>query len=224
MKADLHWTNEEWLASAKSNLKWLNERASSERKMMFLRHSHREVISDHSAQLSTELTDLGKRMSYELGLRLPLGHPVRIFHSFVTRCFQTAENIARGIRNSGGNVIDLEPLVVIASPDIFDEAVWSNLQPDGKNITDYVNNWADGKFGEMIEDFEHYRTRLLEATLGRLSNASEPEFHIHISHDLSLMALKRIILNRALVDSDRESFLGGVSISFDRNGIRHQSF
>jgi broad specificity phosphatase PhoE len=223
LNSETTWDTIEWLSSARKNLDWINERSTSERVMLFLRHSHREVISDHSVQLSTELTELGKRMSFELGRKLPVERPVRVFYSFVPRCYQTADELSNGLKEIGGKVIEMEPLEVLVAPLISDEKVWDHLQPDGKNIAEYVNNWADGNFGSMIEDFSEYKTRLIDSTLGRLTSEKQAAFHIHVTHDLAVMALKRIILERSLESTDRESFLGGFAISIDEDGFQHQN-
>ena len=211
----MEWESLDWLASAKKLLEWVNSKPSDSKIMLLVRHSHREEIKDHRAQLSTELTDLGKRISYEMGKRLPINRPTHFFFSFISRCYQTAEEMANSIKKNGGEVIDLDPLPGLAAPEIYDDAVWSNLQPDGKNITDYVNNWADGNFGEMIEDFEKYRKRLLDDTISRLVDTEDMAIHIHITHDLAMMAAKRILLKRPVVIDDREPFLGTLGISID---------
>lgn len=213
------WDNLEWLSSARSIVEWVNQRPTEERIMIFLRHSHREVIQDHSTQFSTGLTDIGKRMSFEMGRRLPVHSPIRIFYSFIPRSSQTAEEIANGLRENGGKVVEYESIAILVMPEFNDEAVWENLQPDGKNVTEFVNRWADGEFGDMIESFGDYRSRLIETTLGRLMKEDEPTVHIHVSHDLGLMALKRILLQRPIGYEDREPFQGGICSAIDRVGV-----
>ncbi|MFX1368895.1 MAG: hypothetical protein ACFFAY_09880, partial [Promethearchaeota archaeon] len=168
--------------------------------------------------------EIGKRMSFELGRRLPVERPLRVYYSFVPRCYQTADEISNGFKEKGGEVIEIEPLAILVSPIIADDKVWGHLQPDGKNIADYVNNWADGNFGSMIEDFAEYEFRLVDDTLGRLASEKQAAIHVHVTHDLAVMALKRIMLKRPLTPSDREPFLGGFAISMDENGFRHQNF
>ncbi|MHA1960986.1 MAG: histidine phosphatase family protein [Candidatus Thorarchaeota archaeon] len=207
------WDSAEWLDGARRLVTWTNEVPRGNRMLLLVRHSHREVIEDHTAQLSTELTDLGRRMSYEMGRRLPVVRKALFFFSFVNRCYQTADEMAKGIREAGGDVIDLNPLPLLAAPDIADNDVWQELQPDGRNIAEFVNRWADGRFGEMIEGLEEYGTRLLEATVERLSMADGGVMHIHVTHDLALMAAKRTLLARPVEMDDRDSFLGGLGIA-----------
>jgi broad specificity phosphatase PhoE len=189
--------------------------------MVFLRHSQRDVIEDHSAQFSTGLTETGRQMSYEMGIRLPTDRPVRIFFSFVPRCHETAEELARGLNEKGGEIIESESLAILVMPEFCDEAVWENLQPDGKNITEFVNRWAEGEFGEMIESFPEYEARLIDATLGRLKEESDPVVHIHVTHDLAVMALKRIMLKETIGPEEREPFQGGICIAIDKKGTTH---
>ena len=209
------WDTEDWLESARNLVSWANSKEPEYRIMLLVRHSHREEIVDHSKQLSTGLTELGKKTSYEMGKRLSSVRPAHIFFSFVSRCYATAEELAKGFTETGGRIIDMDPLSILVTPEIYEESVWENLQPDGRNITDYVNNWGDGKFGDMIEEFDQYKVRLLSDTIKRLLDTTENQIHIHITHDLALMASKRIMMQRAIGYEDREPFLGGIGMSID---------
>jgi broad specificity phosphatase PhoE len=215
------WYRIDWLASARRLVEWIGQRPPEESVMLFLRHSHREEIPDHSVQFSTGLTEIGKQMSYEMGKKLPTNRPVRIFFSFVPRCYETAEALANGLKENGGEVVEFEAIPILVMPEFDDEAVWENLQPDGKNVTQFVNSWADGEFSNMIESFESYRGRLLEATIERLRSEYESVMHIHVTHDLALMSIKRILLQRTIGNQDREPYQGGICISINREGVSY---
>ena len=206
------WEGEDWLHSAKKLVQWASEATPDSRLMLLVRHSHRKTIENHTAQLSTELTPLGYRMSTEMGRRLALDRKTWIFFSFVTRCYQTADEMGKGLVEKGGVVEDLDTLAVLATPEVKDQEFWNELQPDGKNITDFVNRWGDGVFEEMVEPFDDYKGRLLNDTVERLREVPDGTMHIHITHDLALMATKRILLGRAVNISDREPFLGGIGV------------
>ena len=212
------WDSLDWVRNAKNIVEWVTSKPRDSKIMLIVRHSHRDEIEDHSVQLSTELTEIGKQMSFEMGKRLPTDKPVHFFFSFVSRCYQTAEEMSKGFTEVGGNIIDMDSLPILVKPEIIDESVWVNLQPDGKNITDFINNWADGKFGDKIEVFEEYQSRLLKDTLVRILSARQKEMHIHITHDLALMALKRILLKKPIEFVDREPFLGGLGIEIESEG------
>lgn len=190
------------------------ETVPKEQPLMFLvRHSHRETLKDYDQMTYGGLTELGKKMSFELGKRIPRKGKMHIYTSFVPRAAETAEAIAEGFTQQGGEVVDIDPLPSLASPQVNDVEFWSNLHPDGKNITDLVNTWVNGGYGEQIEPFDDYRERLLGDTVKRLISLEENIIHIHSTHDFAMMSAKRMLLNRPLVPEDREPYLGGMGIT-----------
>lgn len=214
------WLTESWLSSARNLVKWADSTQPQNRILLLVRHSHREVIDDHTAMLNTELTPLGLRMSKEFGRRLPTNRKTRMFCSFVSRCYQTADEISKGIRENGGEIEEFDAIAVLATPEVRDETVWQELQPDGRNVTDYVNLWGEGKFGNRIEPFEEYKPRLMNHLIRRLSTEEPGAMHVHVTHDLALMAAKRMFLGRPVAKSDREPYLGGIGVVLNDEGTR----
>lgn len=213
MDEEQSWTIPDWMSSAMNIANWVSLTPKESRIILLIRHSHREIIEDHTAQLSTELTPLGCEMSTGFGRRMPPDRLTRVFFSFVSRCYQTAEEITKGLRENGAEIREFDTLAILATPEIRDQSVWHELQPDGRNITDFINSWADGRFGDKIEPFEDYEVRLREDLLERVSQDADGAMHIHVTHDLALMAAKRIFLGRAVEWEDREPFLGGLAIA-----------
>ena len=179
MDTTSEWDSEEWLDSAKGTVKWANNTSRNSRVMLLVRHSHREPITDHMAQLSTELTPLGCRMSEEMGRRLPFDRRINLFFSFVSRCVQTAQEIGKGLSERGATIEDMDALAVLATPEVKEDKFWDGLQPDGKNITEFVNNWADGVYEGLVEPFEDYEERFLRDVIERISAAPAGAMHIH---------------------------------------------
>jgi broad specificity phosphatase PhoE len=213
------WENQDWVSSAKRILDWMSTVPQEQPLMFLVRHSHRETLRNHDEMVSGGLTELGKKMSFELGTRIPRGGKMHIYTSFVPRCFETAEAIAEGFNHQGGEVIDIDPLAPLVGPQVIEEEVWKNLHPDGRNITDFVNTWVDGGFGERMELFGDYQKRLIEATVERLTSLDESIMHVHVTHDLAMMSAKRILLKRPLVPEDREPYLGGLGVTVAGSGI-----
>ena len=207
------WDNQDWTHSAKQILEWMTTVPQEQPLMFLVRHSHRETLLNHDEMVSGGLTELGKRMSFELGKRIPRTGKMHIYTSFIPRCFETAEAIAEGFTQQGGEVIDIDPLPPLVGPQVIEEEVWKNLHPDGRNVTDFVNTWVDGGFGERMELFDDYQDRLIEATVKRLTSLKENIMHVHVTHDLALMSAKRILLQRPLVPNDREPYLGGLGVT-----------
>jgi hypothetical protein len=142
-----------------------------------------------------------------------------IYTSFVPRCFATAEGIAEGYSENGGEVIDINPLPTLVAPNILDQTVWMELDPNGENVTEYVNRWVAGEFENRIEPFEEYRVKFMGDTIERLTNAEGPIIYVHITHDLALMGAKRMLLERALEYEDREPYLGGLGVVKNDAGL-----
>ena len=207
------WEKQEWVYSAKKVLMWMASVPETQPIMFLVRHSHRETLQNHDEMVSGGLTELGKSMSIELGKRIPRNGKMHIWTSFVPRCFETAEAIAEGFTHQGGEVIDIDPLPPLVGPQVIEEEVWKNLHPDGRNVTDFVNTWVDGGFGERMEFFGDYEARLIDATVKRLASLDENIMHVHVTHDLAMMSAKRILLNRPLVPEDREPYLGGIAVT-----------
>ncbi len=212
------WDTEDWLTSAKQILEWISAVNPNQPLMFLVRHSHRDTLQDHEEMVSGGLTELGKRMSFELGKRIARKGKMHIFTSFVPRCFETAEGIAEGFTQQGGEVIDIDPSPALVGPQIIEREVWTNLHPDGRNVTDFVNRWVDDSFGDRMEPFHQYRDRLMADTVDRILIEKEAITHVHVTHDLAIMCTKRILLNRPLVEEDREPFLGGLALTFSESG------
>jgi broad specificity phosphatase PhoE len=160
--------------------------------------------------VSAGLTTLGRKLAVEVGRRLPVGRPMQIFTSFVPRCSETAEGIAEGFTEVGGEVLDIDPLPTIVGPQVLEQAVWNELNPNGDNITEFVNRWVRGEFEGLMEPFVEYGLRLEEDVLKRLFDTQEKIILVNVTHDLSLMAMKRLLFGRELTYDDREPYLGGL--------------
>lgn len=206
------WENEEWTASARHLVEWATKQDKNQPLMLLIRHSHREELRNHQEMLSEGITELGKQLSKEMGQRLPLSRPAHFFFSIVPRCYETAEAMAEGFSEQGGEIIDMDPLPTLVRPEYTQQEVWKNLNPNGENVTEFVNRWADGEF-VGIEPFDQFKIRLMDDTVKRLLSLNKPELHIHVTHDLSLMSAKRTFFDRALGWQDREPYLGGVGVT-----------
>ena len=210
------WKQEDWLFSAKRILTWIENMDPTQPVLLLLRHSHRDTLNDHTEMLGAGLTNLGKEVSVEMGKKLPTSRKAHFFFSIVPRCYETAEALAQGFSEIGGEIIDMDPLPTLVRPEYTDQDVWKNLHPNGENVTDFVNRWADGEF-EGIEKFNDFTKRLMDETLRKLIASQEPVMHVHVTHDLSLMAAKRMLFERPLVWQDREPFLGGLGMTLKEN-------
>ncbi|MGY5858706.1 MAG: histidine phosphatase family protein [Candidatus Thorarchaeota archaeon] len=210
------WENEEWTYGAKQLIDWAVSIDSEQPLLLMIRHSHREVLYTYEDTMGQGLTDLGKRVSVELGRKIPTGRKAHIFLSVVPRCVETAEAISEGFSTEGGEVVDMDGISTLIGPEYTDRSVWNNLHPNGENVTEFVNQWADDDF-EGIEPFSEFSVRLMDDTVKRLLSLKDNMMHIHVTHDLAMMCMKRILFDRPLTREDRVPFLGGLGIT-SKNG------
>lgn len=212
------WDSEEWTYGAKQLVDWAATIDFEQPLMLMVRHSHREILHTYEDTMGGGLTELGRRVSVEMGRRIPTKRKAHIFLSVVPRCYQTAEAISEGFSAEGGEVIDMDPLPTLIGPEYSDRAVWQNLHPNGENVTEFVNSWADEEY-EGIEPFSEFKVRLMEDTLKRLLSVKDNLMQIHVTHDLAMMCTKRILFDRALTRDDREPFLGGLGATMTESGV-----
>ena len=213
------WNTADWLENARDLVSWADSVPPENSILLLLRHSHRVTLNTYDEMVNAGLTELGKKLSFQFGQHVPSHRPTRIFFSFVSRCYETAEEIRKALIERGATIDEFEPLATIVGPQNPKDVVWKNLEPDGKNVTEFVNWWANREFGDDMEPFDEYVQRLREDTLERVRDDSRGVLHIHITHDLCLMSAKRAILERSLRKEDREPYLGGVGFQVGENDI-----
>ncbi len=211
------WDSEEWTYGAKGLLDWIHSINSEQSILLMVRHSHREMLHNYHDTMNAGLTDLGKRLSCEMGKRIPTERKAHIFLSVIPRCYETAEAISEGFTQRGGEVIDMDPLPTLVGPEYTDRDVWINLNSNGDNVTEFVNKWADNEF-VGIEPFNEFSIRLMDDTMKRLLSVKDNTMHIHVTHDLAMMCTKRILFDRPLTRDDRVPYLGGLGITL-KNGV-----
>ncbi|MFX1482952.1 MAG: histidine phosphatase family protein [Promethearchaeota archaeon] len=220
MNTEDAWDSEDWMLNARHLVEWVCSINSDRPLMLLIRHSHRATLQNHTEMVSAGLTGLGRTLAVEFGTRIPKGRPMHVFTSFVPRCFETAEAIAEGYTETGGHVVDIDSLPILVGPQIMDREVWKELHPNGENITEFVNRWANGEFKDRMESFASYQERLLEGTVTRLTGSAENNVYIHVTHDLALMSSKRMLHDRPLVFDDREPYLGGLGVTSENMKLR----
>ena len=210
--AEQAWNELEWLASARELIHWSNTTSAEEPLMLVVRHSHRETIASYDDMIGRGLTPLGHAMAKEFGRRLPPRKNVHIFHSYVPRCQETAEDIAEGIRDRSGQVDLVEASDLLVGPRVVDPQLWRKLGKDGIWVLKFVNDWSRGAFTErQIEPIEEFKRRVVREVIGKLRSAPANSMHLHVTHDLFLVAA-RSLLQTASASHNRPAYLGGFGV------------
>ncbi len=223
------WNNTDWLADARTLTSWADSVEKSKAVILIVRHSHRDTIGNLDQMMEMGLTPLGHRMATEFGRRLPVGREVEILHSFVPRCQETADAIAEGVKQSKGNVSLIEPSFLLVGPRA-DQSVWQEIGGEGEMIMRFTRDWVSGKYDKTrIEAFPEFRERLIEGTVGRISDRRADVLHVHVTHDNVMASSRPIFLGESATEGARPQYLGGFGIAvsesdmtFFDNGVEHR--
>jgi broad specificity phosphatase PhoE len=207
------WNSQDWLDGATELIRWSHSVASDDSFMILVRHSHREEIASYDDMVGRGLTVLGHRMAREFGRRLPVRRNTKIFHSYVPRCAETAEDIAEGIHDAGGHVDLIEASDLLVGPRVIDPQLWQKIGRDGIRVLEFVEDWHNGMFTEhQMEPYEKFQTRVVGEMIRKLRSAPVGSMHLHVTHDLFLVAAKRVLQTTYASASDRPAYLGGFGV------------
>ena len=192
MDVDKIWNEGEWTRMARAMTGAIQDFPNDSKIILLLRHSHRNEPTDSEKLYKLRLTPLGHEIAKKLGKELPQNRPIRLFHSVVWRCQETAEDILEGfqkISGKGENKGQLEVLYNIgASPNFFD-ALFKEEEPF--DPTRFLHLWAVGYFSpNQIMPFQDYAKKAAEIIWNKLESSPKNAIDIHISHDLFIIALR----------------------------------
>ena len=210
MNSEHEWETVDWLRDARQLVDWVNGQADS-RIMLMIRHSHRLVNRGFQASLTAELTPIGHETSVEFGRRLPTDRPVSIFHSPHIRTEQTAERIAEGLSESGGELVLMKELGILLGANANPRKYAAFAGEIGWPRTYQL--WSKNMVPEdTIERMKAYTQRLHPHTLERLAEDSSDSLHIHVTHDMVVAACRWTYLPLKNDPGLDVQFLGGFGI------------
>jgi len=218
MNSEHEWETVDWLKDARQLVDWVNSQVGN-RVMLMIRHSHRLVNRGFRASLTAELTPLGYETSIEFGRRLPTDRSVSIFYSPHIRTEQTAERIAEGFSERGGNLVLMKELGILlgANADLRKYATFAG--EIGWARTYHL--WSKDMIPEdTIERMEAYTQRLLPYTLEKLTEDSGDSIHIHVTHDMVVAACRWTYLTLKNDPGLDVQFLGGFGVAVDGGTLR----
>jgi broad specificity phosphatase PhoE len=152
-------------------------------------------------------------MAREFGRRLPVRKGTKIFHSYVPRCTETAEDIAEGINDAGGHVSLIEASDLLVGPRVIDPQLWQKIGRDGFRVLEFVEEWRNGMFTEQqMESYDKFQTRVAREMIRKLRLAPDGSMHLHVTHDLFLVAARRVMQRTYGSTSERPPYLGGFGV------------
>jgi len=205
------WSESDWTREARLLMQGFEEFADNSNLILFLRHSHRESITNVEEMANLGLTELGRELAKMLGSKLPTNRTLRLYYSSIPRCKETARYILKGFRENGGKGKKKGPLLplyqVEGDVDYIVEQIFSN--PDEQ----LINRWAAGHFpSDKIQPLNIYSHETAKIVFNKVKEAPSNNIDIFVTHDLQIMALRFSWFGLEAKDY-WASYLGGFLIS-----------
>lgn len=150
---------------------------------MVIRHSIREEVKDITQSALALLTDEGKALASNFGNQLPTEKKLRLFHSQVTRCKETAEAIAQGFKGITDAITEHPYMTGFYLRD------YKPVLQDAAKIGsfEFMKRWFDGAYPEeWIMNAAEARNLMTESIL---QNFDENFLDIYITHDWNIAIL-----------------------------------
>lgn len=187
----------------------------------FLRHAEREPITDVSDPTKAEITETGAASAEGFGAQIRGFDCVRLFHSPVKRCRQTAECIARGVNANGGCAEIAGPENALGIDYILDRSEAGRLTLEhGEH---FVRLWFTGQVAPtVIEAAEKIAALKVDHLVRRLQEpcARGRRLDLHVSHDWNIIILRELLLGVRHEDAAWLNFLDGVAFTPATDGVR----
>lgn len=176
---------------------------------VLIRHSIREEIVDRDSLSNAQLTAEGKKLAYEFGRLLPKDRVIRIFHSPINRCRETAKLIYQGVHNDGGSGLMIGELDFLGGRYILKRHLILDLFTD-LGVPEFVEKWFRGGFDRtIIHPPKRARNEMLNSILQCNQNNSN-EIDLHVSHDLNIILFKSMLSDVLSEDFKWPDFMEGV--------------
>ena len=211
------WENAEWPVQARNIIKALKEFPVNSKIILVLRHSHRNNPTESETIHELKLTPQGHQIAKIFGQGLPISRTIRLFHSVVARCKETAEDILTGFQSVGGKGTlkgALTPLFHAGTAPKFFLNIFKNESP-----LEFMYRWAVGFYSpDKITPFQSYCQNAANVIWKGINDAQKSGIDIHITHDIFLIALKYGWFGLP-PDQDWVPFLGGVAFVLNENDI-----
>lgn len=193
----------------------------AERAAVVLRHAARHPIVDPREPLAAELTDAGRQDSEAFGARLTGFARLRLFHSPVKRCQQTAECVAAGATRAGLAVelAGAQPELGVAY--ILDQTETGRLS--GAHGEHFVRLWFTNQVPERLilraPDIARRKLAYLDAKLAEPAPGGR-RLDLHITHDWNVLILREILLGVRHEEAGWAPFLDGVVFTAEAGTLR----
>ena len=185
-----------------------------------MRHAEREAIEGVSDTITAALTDAGRAAARAVGERLADRGPLRLFHSPVPRCAETAERIAEGAVAAGGQAEVIDQLAELGGPYMKD---WQRvmervLRVGAVRLTEL---WFSGRLEDDLAFPSLASARQqLQTLLDQLADPAWSGLTINVSHDWNVLLVRHHFLDLPVAAAGWPGYMEGVAATAEGDGIR----
>lgn len=186
-----------------------------------MRHAARHPIANPAEPTLAEITTEGAQAAEAFGARIAGFDRVRLFHSPVKRCGQTAECIARGAARAGLQAEVAGPRAELGVDYILDLAEAGRLTV--RHGDRFVRLWFAGEIAAPViqppRGIAAGHVAFVGARLGDPAPGGR-RLDLHVSHDWNVIVLRELLLGVRHEDAGWLTFLDGVAFCAERGRLR----
>lgn len=183
-----------------------------------VRHAERYDVPDLSTHELVLLTERGHAQAKEGGARLAkLSAYVKVLHSPVERCAETARGLVAGVSSSGATAELVGPEAALYSPFILDRMkAWEIVTKKGHG---FMRAWFDGHLPrDVFQPRAHAAQGQLDAMANVMAHHSDDVVTIFVSHDWNIALVREDVLG-VRPEEEWPGFLDGFVVALDGDDI-----
>jgi broad specificity phosphatase PhoE len=211
------WNKKEWMVKAKNLLNNLTEFPKNSKITMVIRHSARKSAEDIRQDTHYRLTDLGHTYANYFGRELSKERKIKLYHSQIERCKETAKGILKGLNDSGGEGKIMGALEVLYDVGISDDDFYDQVEEHP--FEDFLYRWVAGLFPkEIIPPFPDYVQKAADSIWNIHKERENNSLTIHVTHDLIILCLRLGWFGLKPTET-WPPFLNGFAFTFKENEI-----
>jgi broad specificity phosphatase PhoE len=186
-----------------------------------LRHTARHPIANPAEPTLAEITEEGATAAEIFGSRITGFDRIRIFHSPVKRCGQTAECIARGAASIGVAAEVVGPREELGVDYILDLAEAGRLTVLHQDH--FVRLWFTAQVSDTVirppRGIADRKVGFVTARL-REPNPAGRRLDLHVSHDWNIIVLRELLLGVRHEEAGWLTFLDGVAFTSEAEQLQ----
>ncbi|TFF97351.1 MAG: histidine phosphatase family protein [Promethearchaeota archaeon] len=216
-KEEIDWGREGWTKRAYKLLEGIHQFPKDKKIILIMRHSHRYDSEDIRNHMNDYLTPIGHKYANGFGKNLPKDRTIRIYHSVIERCRETATNIVEGFNYNDTAKVEIKgSLDVLYDLEISEDNFYREATK--YSLDRLLYRWAAGLYPpEMIPPIHEYAIKAANTIWTKLKEGNKKSIDIHVTHDLILLCLR---LGWFGLPKDKwPSFLSGFAFTFNEDEI-----